>query len=116
VGTCPAQDPFPVLCAVADDPAVPNLTWTRTGGTLTNPNNPDRFFLGSFTATSIYNLTRDDFFASQDEDLQNGVVDEGAGGNTNVPAAPIPEPGTMLLLGSGLAAVAAKARRRKAQA
>ena len=56
IGTCPAQDPFPALCAVADDPAVPNLTWTRTGGVILGPgaNNP-ALVLGIFSAQSIFN-------------------------------------------------------------
>ena len=112
LGTCPAQDPFPVLCAVADDPSVPNLTWTRTGGTILGPgaNNP-ALVLGIFSAQSIFNETRNDFWTSQDQDNQNGIPNEGAGGNTNVPVAPIPEPATLLLLGSGLAFVARMRKR-----
>jgi hypothetical protein len=101
VGTCPAQNPFPALCSVADDPLVPNLTWTRTGGTFLNPNSPNSVVLGVFGARSIYNQARNDFFVSQDQDNETGTANEGAGGNTNVPN-PVPEPASLILLGSGL--------------
>ena len=115
-GLCPAQSPFPALCAVADDPTIPNLTWTRTGGVILGPGVGGSLNLGGFSATSIYNIPTNDFWVSQDQDNQTDppTPNEGAGGNTNVPTAnAIPEPATLLLLGSGLAAVA-RARQKKA--
>ena len=105
-GVCPSQGPFPTLCAAVDDPAIPNLTWTRTGDAIigvAGVSTP----LGTFYAQSIYSNPVNDFFTSQDDDLQNGTFNEGSGGNTNVPTSqPIPEPATLLLFGTGLAAVA----------
>jgi PEP-CTERM motif len=115
VGTCPAQAPFPALCAVADDPLVPNLTWTRTGGVILGPGAGASAPLGNFSAMSNSNVPRNDFFVSQDQDNQTvpATPNEGAGGNTNVPQqVPVPEPASLLLLGGGLLAVA-RARRKK---
>ena len=70
VGLCPAQPPFPTLCALADDPAVPNLTWTRTGGVIVGPGAGASVVLGQFMAQSAFNLVRNDFFVSQDQDNQ----------------------------------------------
>jgi hypothetical protein len=36
--------------------------------------------LGNFVAQSIYLLPKNDFYTSQDDDLQTGVNNEGAGG------------------------------------
>ena len=104
VGLCPADAPFPVLCAAADDPAIPNLTWVRTGGVVMGPGAGGSISLGTFTALSIYNFPRNDFWTSQDQDNQTRTAGEGAGGNTNVPS--VPEPASLLLLGSGLAVLA----------
>jgi hypothetical protein len=114
LGDCPAQPPFPALCGVADDPTVPNLTWTYTGIVpLLGPGlNAQPITLGIFGARSIYGLPRSDFWVSQDQDNQlvPPVPAEAAGGNTNVPTA-VPEPATLLLLGSGLLAVARMRRK-----
>ena len=107
-GVCPAQAPFPVLCSLADDSLVPNLTWTRTGAAIVNVGGSSP--LGNFSAQSIYNLRRNDFFVSQDQDNDTGTPQEAAGGNTNVPTA-VPEPTSLVLLGSGLLALARKLRK-----
>lgn len=114
-GTCPTDTGFPALCAIFDDPALPNLTWTRTGGVIMGPgeNNP-AILLGIFSAQSIYNSPKNDGWVSQDQDNQTGTANEGAGGNTNVPVSAVPEPASLLLLGSGLAAVARMRARKKA--
>lgn len=104
-GVCPAD--LAGTCAGFDDPAVPNLTWTYTGTGIANPNtNPATvFFLGNFAANSTFNMPRNDWFFSRDNDLAAPHTDEGAGGNTNVPAS-VPEPSSLLLFGSGLTALA----------
>lgn len=102
VGACPTDFGFPVLCAAADDPAIPNLTWTRTGSVIVSTGGVVP--LGVFSAQSIYNIPRNDFFVSQDQDNQLNSPNEGAGGGTNVPS--VPEPASLLLLGSGLALIA----------
>ena len=109
LGVCPAAAPFPALCAVADDPVLPNLTWTRTGGVILGPGAGPAILLGPFAATSIYPFVRNDFWTSQDQDNQTRTANEPAGGNTNVPT-PIPEPTTWILLGSGVGALWAKRR------
>ncbi len=66
-------------------------------------------FMGSFNRTGpAYSLTN--YIAVQ---LQQGNQVGNAGLSTNVTA--IPEPGSLLLLGSGLAAASAAARRRRAK-
>ena len=109
LGLCPAQALFAVLCAAADDPTIPNLIWTRTGPDVLGAGG--LLSLGVFSAQSIFNLPDNSAFLAQNRDNQTGTPREGAAGGTNVPVAAIPEPASVLLLGSGLAAVA-RARQR----
>jgi len=92
------------VCTSFDDPGVVNLTWTWTGAPITNVDLVEGTPLGSFAAVSTSNIPRNDWFISQDDDNQTGTPNEGSAGNTNVPT-PTPEPTSLLLLGSGLAAL-----------
>jgi hypothetical protein len=97
------------FCAAQDNPGVPNLTWTYVGvAPIVNVGFSTS--LGHFIATSTSNTPSDDGFVSRDNDLQLNHPDQGASGPTNVPAT-VPEPASLLLLGSGLLG-AARARAR----
>lgn len=86
-----------------DDPALPNLTWTYTGAET----QVGELALGSFTAASLYNRNRDDYFTGQthrevDGHLNSNITD------TRVPVPnpchppAVPEPSSLLLLGLAL--------------
>ena len=96
----------------ADDAGLTNLSFTRTGATLVGPM-PD---LGDFSAQSIIALTDAGVFTSRgtknagDPQLIGTKVD--SIGEVAVPA-PVPEPSTLLLVGSTLAGLGAVLRRRK---
>jgi hypothetical protein len=113
-GICPGG--VYVTCLGLDDPTIPNLSWTYTGPLVANASVNSITPLGDFSAVSIYNRPINDQFLSQDNDLQTVSQNEGASGGTNVPApTTVPEPSSLLLLGSGLLSLAALARRQTAK-
>ena len=91
------------VCANFDDAAVTNLLFTYTGPDIIGPGAGATVMIGTVFAQSQFNTAVNDWFVSQDDDLQTGSNNEGAAGNTNVPVAQtVPEPNTLLLLGAGL--------------
>lgn len=100
-----------------DNPTLPNLTWTRTGGTITPPNNLTAVSLGNFSANSQFNLIGTADFVSRTTKI-GGHVDGtkvGAIGEIEVPSN-VPEPATMALLGLGAAPLIGRLRRRSRKA
>jgi hypothetical protein len=80
--------------APTDNPALPNVTFTRTGGTVTMDDSFDA------TIVSIYGTTTMKSYTAQETDVSGTpVVPKGNVGL--VPVATVPEPGSLALLGLG---------------
>jgi hypothetical protein len=109
----------PAFANPPDNPGIVNLTWTRTGAAIIPPlGSTSRIGLGTFSAFSSHNAQTNGFYASEatnvgvsgppraDEIITVGRV-----------AVPIPEPGTVTLLGTGtLSLLGYGWRRRKRSA
>ena len=92
------------------DSNLTNLTFTRTGSTLSGPVTD----LGDFGATSSISLMDTGLFTSRgtrNQGPQIGTKIDSIG-NVTVPA-PVPEPATLLLLGSTMAGLGVTLRRRR---
>jgi hypothetical protein len=94
----------------ADSASLTNLTFTRTGATLTGPVAD----LGDFGAQSTFDAMIAGTFTSRgtkNEGMLAGTKIDSVG-QVSVPS-PVPEPATLLLLGSTMAGLGALLRRRR---
>ncbi len=94
----------------ADSASLTNLTFTRTGSTIVGPVND----LGDFGAQTSISLMDTGLFTSRGTRNQGPEINTKVDsiGNVAVPA-PVPEPATLLLLGSTMAGLGVTLRRRR---
>jgi hypothetical protein len=98
--------PSSINGASVDDPSVVNVTFVYTSPVVVHANGTE-LLLGTFPIFSTLSDFGHGYFSSQatvDEGAENGLTDQVVGPVT-VPAGVVPEPGTLLLLGSGLAGI-----------
>lgn len=121
------NDPQPVDPTVSDDPNVLNITLTYTGGGVSN-DGATNLNLGTLSAYSTLPIAG---FAGPDEEFEEAIPtnpftatsrNNSSGGTTpqenfgfvqGPGISAIPEPGTMLLLGTGLGIMAMRRRQRR---
>ena len=101
----------PQFISNPDNASVINVTFVRTGAnTGAGP-----FTTSGFSITATFGTSINGFWSS--EDTHNGGGTDGStdwsGGQLLVPNTTVPEPATMLLVGSGLLGLGAKFRRRR---
>ena len=106
--------PQPTLQVAADDPAVPNLRTDITGSfTPTGTANTDLYRVIAQSAFNLLTLSSQS--AQMVKNVPGDPSDNTLAGNTvriEVPTT-VPEPSTLLLIGSGLLGIAAVRRRRR---
>lgn len=115
--------PVGVLVGQPDDPAEFNLNWTYTGPDFSDP--ATETTIGTFSALSAYDLDSavEGYFAGEAFHLAGPnvyapMLNLSGLGDILVPEEPVgaevvPEPASMILLGTGLAATLARRRRQR---
>jgi hypothetical protein len=95
--TSPNSGPFPDnLGGLSDDAAVPNLVFTRSGGTLTGPAD-----LGTFSVLSTLGQVNPDGVFAGETTQNTGPLDNTNLVNAGTTPVPTPEPATILLVLAG---------------
>jgi hypothetical protein len=111
----PMTGPYPVFQMPGDDPNIQNMAWTYSGPQFTNLTGSP-VTLGNFIVQSTFSDVNfvNGFYSSEDTRRTSVNPDIWTlGGHTaQLPVPGVPEPASMLLLGLGLLALGARARRR----